>query len=123
VRPIAHFESFAEGRGWNASFGEPLDQRAVYALDEVIPLLRDAEAATKQGMWVALALSYEAAPAFDSALQVKPSSEFPLAWMGVFEERSSADFNSMSDRPFLISEGEWEPQIDKRQYRQACSDF
>ena len=114
---IAHFESFAEGRGWNASFREASEQRAAYALDEVIPLLRRAEAAVGEGRWVALALSYEAAPAFDPALKVRPSSEFPLAWMGVFEERSSTDFNSIPDRPFLISE--WEPQIDKRQYRQA----
>ena len=68
-------------------------------------------------MWVALALSYEAAPAFDPALEVKPSSEFPLAWMCVFEEDSSHDFNSIPDRPFLISE--WKPQIDRRQYRRA----
>jgi para-aminobenzoate synthetase / 4-amino-4-deoxychorismate lyase len=114
---IAHFESFAEGGGWNASFREPIEQRAAYALDEVIPLLRRAEAAASAGMWVALALSYEAAPAFDSAFEVKPSSEFPFAWMGVFKERSSTDFNSIPDRPFLISE--WEPQLDKRQYRQA----
>src|SRR6202158_2243155 len=92
---IAHFESFAEGRGWDASFGEPIEQRAAYALDEIIPLLRGAEAASREGMWVALALSYEAAPAFDPALKVRPSSEFPLAWMGVFEERSSTDFNSI----------------------------
>jgi para-aminobenzoate synthetase/4-amino-4-deoxychorismate lyase len=114
---IAHFESFAEGRGWNASFRDPIEQRTAYALDGVIPLLRRAEAAASEGMWVALALSYEAAPAFDPALKVRSSSEFPLAWMGVFEERSSTDFNSIPDRPFLISE--WEPQIDKRQYRQA----
>jgi para-aminobenzoate synthetase / 4-amino-4-deoxychorismate lyase len=114
---VAHFESFAERRGWNASFRDPIEQRAAYALDEVIPLLRRAEAAASEGMWVALALSYEAAPAFDPALKVKPSSEFPLAWMGVFEKRSSTDFNSIPDRPFLMSE--WEPQIDKRQYRQA----
>ena len=114
---IAHFESFAEGRGWNASFRDPIEQRTAYALDEVIPLLRRAEAAASEGMWVALALSYEAAPAFDHALKVRTSSEFPLAWMGVFEERSSTEFNSIPDRPFLISE--WEPQIDKRQYRQA----
>ena len=114
---VAHFESFAEGRGWNASFGEPFEQRAVYALDEVIPLLRDAAAAAKDGSWVALALSYEAAPAFDAALKVQPSSEFPLAWMGVFGEPSSTDFNSIPDRPFRISE--WEPQIDRKQYRQA----
>jgi len=115
--PIAHFESFAEGRGWNASFREPLEQRAIYALDEVIPLLRSAEAAAREGLWVALALSYEAAPAFDPALKVKPISEFPLAWIGVFEEPSSTDFNSIPDRPFLISE--WEPQIGRAQYRRA----
>jgi para-aminobenzoate synthetase / 4-amino-4-deoxychorismate lyase len=114
---IAHFESFAEGHGWNASFREPIEQRTAYVLDEVVPLLRRAEAAVREGSWVTLALSYEAAPAFDPALKVKPSSEFPLAWMGVFEERSSTDFNSIPDRPFLISE--WEPLIDKRQYRQA----
>ncbi|HEX9605797.1 MAG TPA: aminodeoxychorismate synthase component I [Gemmatimonadaceae bacterium] len=117
LETIAHFESFAEGRGWNASFREPIEQRAAYALDEVIPLLRHAEAAASEGMWVALALGYEAAPAFDPALKVRPSSEFPLVWMGVFEERSSTDSNSIPDRPFLISE--WEPQIDKRQYRHA----
>jgi para-aminobenzoate synthetase / 4-amino-4-deoxychorismate lyase len=115
--PVAHFESFAEGRGWSASFGEPFEQRAVYALDEVIPLLRDAEAATKDGRWVALALSYEAAPAFDSALKVQPSSDFPLAWMGVFEKPASTDVDSIAVRPFEISE--WEPQIDRKQYRQA----
>ena len=115
--PVAHFESFAERRGWNASFRDPIEQRGVFALDEVIPLLRRAEAATKEGKWVALALSYEAAPAFDSALEVKHSSEFPLAWMGVFERCSSTALISNPDRPFLVSE--WQPQIDKREYRLA----
>ncbi len=48
--PTAHFESFVDGRGWNASFGEPYQQRAVYALNEVIPLLRDAEAGAGEGI-------------------------------------------------------------------------
>jgi para-aminobenzoate synthetase/4-amino-4-deoxychorismate lyase len=113
--PTAHFESFAEGRGWNASFREPHLERTALALDEVIPLLRDAEGVARAGMWVALALSYEAAPAFDSALEVKPSSGFPLAWMAAFEEPS--DLSSTSERPFLISE--LEPQIARREYRQA----
>jgi para-aminobenzoate synthetase / 4-amino-4-deoxychorismate lyase len=115
--PIAHFESFADGRGWNASFREPSRHRAVYTLDEVIPLLRDAETAARSGLWVALALSYDAAPAFDFALKVEPSSDFPLAWMAVFEKPSPPEFNSASDRPFLLSE--WEPQIERPQYRQA----
>ena len=115
--PVAHFESFTEGRGWNASFREAIEQRAVYALDEVIPLLRRAESAAKDGMWVALALSYEAAPAFDHAFEVHPSSEFPLAWMGVFAERLSTAGNAIQERPFLMSD--WQPQLDVREYRRA----
>jgi len=115
--PVAHFESFADGRGWNASFREPSRHRAVYNVDDVIPLLRDAEEAARAGLWVALALSYDAAPAFDSALEVEPSSGFPLAWMAVFEEPLSPAFNSVSDRPLAISE--WEPQVGRRQYRRA----
>jgi para-aminobenzoate synthetase/4-amino-4-deoxychorismate lyase len=115
--PIAHFESFAEGRGWNASFREPIEQRAAYTLDEVIPLVRRAEAATKQGCWVALALSYEAAPAFDTALKAKAPSEFPLAWMAVFERAIPRALVSNASRPFLVSE--WEPQTSTRRYQQS----
>ena len=115
--PIAHFESFAGERGWNASFREPIEQCAVYALDEVIPLLRHAEAATKKGYWVALALSYEAAPAFDAALEAKAPSEFPLAWIAVFEKQLPTAVSSTSHRPFVVSE--WEPQTGTRRYQQT----
>jgi para-aminobenzoate synthetase/4-amino-4-deoxychorismate lyase len=115
--PVAHFESFADGRGWNASFTESIEQRAIYTLDEVIPLLKTAERAAREGFWVALALSYEAAPAFDRALRVNQSSEFPLGWMGVFGKPSSTEFNSIADRPFQISQ--WTPQISKREYQRA----
>lgn len=115
--PVAHFESFCEGRGWHASFREPTDVRAAHSVDDVIPLLRSAEAATKEGMWVALALSYEASPAFDRALDVNQSSSFPLAWMAVFDQPSSTDLDSVSDRPFLVSG--WEPQIEGPRYTRA----
>jgi para-aminobenzoate synthetase/4-amino-4-deoxychorismate lyase len=115
--PVAHFESFADGRGWNASFAEPLDQRAVYALDEVIPLLRSAEAAARDGFWVAVALSYEAAPAFDPALEVKQPSEFPLAWIGVFEQTSLTESSRVPEHSFPDSE--WKPQMSRRDYQRA----
>jgi para-aminobenzoate synthetase/4-amino-4-deoxychorismate lyase len=115
--PAAHFESFAEGRGWNASFRGPSSQQVARTLDEVIPLLRSAEAAARHGSWVALALSYEAAPAFDSALTVKAGADFPLAWMGVFAEPSSVVSSSIPSRPSLISE--WEPQMSGPQYQRA----
>jgi para-aminobenzoate synthetase/4-amino-4-deoxychorismate lyase len=115
--PVAHFESFADGRGWNASFTKLIEQRAVHALDEVIPLLRNAETAAGNGFWVAVALSYEAAPAFDPALKVNEPSEFPLAWMGVFGEASSTALNSAPGHPFQVSE--WEPAISRRDYHRA----
>jgi para-aminobenzoate synthetase/4-amino-4-deoxychorismate lyase len=115
--PVAHFESFAEGRGWNASFRGPSHQHVARRLDEVIPLLQSAEEAARNGSWVALALSYEAAPAFDSALTVKSGSEFPLAWMGVFAEPSPIVSSSIPSRPSPTSE--WEPLMGKRQYQQA----
>ena len=115
--PIAHFESFAGRRGWNASFREPIEQRAAYTLDEVIPLLRHAEAAANKGFWVALALSYEAAPAFDTALKAKSPSEFPLAWLAVFDKRLPTAVSSSSNRPFHVSE--WEPQIDTLRYQRT----
>jgi para-aminobenzoate synthetase/4-amino-4-deoxychorismate lyase len=86
-------------------------------VDKVLPLLREAEAAAKEGLWVALALSYEAAPAFDRALEVKPSSDFPLAWMALFKEPLAPTANSIASRPFLISD--WEPQLSRRRYRRA----
>ena len=115
--PVAHFESFAEGRGWSASFGSPSSQRVARALDQVIPLIQSAEAAARAGSWVALVLSYEAAPAFDSALTVKAGSEFPLAWMGVFKAPSSNELGAIQNSPPLISG--WEPQMTKRQYQRA----
>jgi para-aminobenzoate synthetase / 4-amino-4-deoxychorismate lyase len=116
--PVAHFESFAEGRGWNASFsGGPSSQRVARTLDEVVPLIQSAEAAARGGSWVALALSYEAAPAFDAALTVKAGSEFPLAWMGVFGEPSSSKLAASAGPPPLISE--WEPRMSKPHYQRA----
>ncbi len=86
-------------------------------MDEVVPLLLEAEAAAKDGKWVALALSYEAAPAFDPALDVQPPSSFPLAWMAVFDEPSTPELNLAANRWFLVSE--MEPQIDTRGYCRA----
>jgi para-aminobenzoate synthetase / 4-amino-4-deoxychorismate lyase len=47
--------------------------------------LREAEAAARDGAWVAGCIAYEAAPAFDSALVTRPhAGPVPLLWFGVF---------------------------------------
>jgi len=50
-------------------------------VEEVVPLLREAE---ESGLFVAGFVSYEAAPAFDSALTTHPSAGFPLLCLGLF---------------------------------------
>ncbi|HEU4749216.1 MAG TPA: hypothetical protein VFS56_12000, partial [Gemmatimonadaceae bacterium] len=74
--PVAHFQSYGargekgdrKGKGWNVSLREPRSIMVARSLDEVVPLLRKAESAQRSGLWVALAISYDAAPAFDNAL-------------------------------------------------------
>lgn len=91
IRPTAHFQSFSSlEEDWNASLRNPRETHAAHSLDDVIPLIRAAESASKSGSWVALAVSYDAAPAFDRALHSKRMPELPLAWCAIFDERSSA---------------------------------
>ena len=49
---------------------------------EVVPMLAEAEAS---GLYAAGFLSYEAAPAFDPALQTFASVGFPLLCLGLFQ--------------------------------------
>jgi para-aminobenzoate synthetase/4-amino-4-deoxychorismate lyase len=67
-------------------FSQPRRVIAAYHLGEVLPALREAEALVNaQGLWAAGFISYEAAPAFDSALRVRAMSGFPQLWFGLYE--------------------------------------
>ena len=63
--------------------------RIATRLEEVFSVLEYAENEARSGSHVAVMLSYEAAPAFDSALVAHAPSEFPLAWASVFEDSES----------------------------------
>ncbi len=74
-----------DSSGWGPlAFGAPHAVIEARALDEVVPALRSAEAAALAGRWVVGFVAYEAAPAFDPALRVRPGSG-PLAWFGVHD--------------------------------------
>ncbi len=64
-------------------------------LDEVRPVVEAAESAATGGAWVAGFVGYEAAPAFDAGLPVRPADSTPagrtpLAWFGIFNEKRSS---------------------------------
>ncbi len=65
-----------------------IDVIATSAADEVAATLARIESSVaRKKCWAVGFLSYEAAPAFDPALRVRPAdSSFPLLWFGLFEK-------------------------------------
>jgi para-aminobenzoate synthetase/4-amino-4-deoxychorismate lyase len=96
-------------------FDEPSQLREARRMDEVLPLLEFAEARALAGAYVVVMLSYEAAPAFDSALTTHEATEFPLAWAAVFPGASEANEQSRGE---FVS-GDWQPRVSKSEYANA----
>ena len=63
-------------------FDSPAREIIANDTGEVLPVLEFADREAKAGAYVAVMLSYEAAPAFDPVLAVHEPSDFPLAWAG-----------------------------------------
>jgi len=70
--------------GLRCAFAAPLHTLVAHTPEQVQPLLDAVETHAKAGRWCVGYLRYEAASAFDAALQTHPA-DGPLAWFGVFE--------------------------------------
>ena len=103
-----------EPRTWLA-FDRPTNTRTVWELDEVIDAVEDAERAATDGSWVVGMLSYDAGPAFDSAVKSQRDPNTPLLAYGVFDGPTPSDGPTVA--PFEISE--WQPDQDFDHYRKA----
>jgi para-aminobenzoate synthetase/4-amino-4-deoxychorismate lyase len=90
----------AATRQW-LCFREPVRVVTAECLDDVLPALREVESLVNtRGLWAAGFISYEAAPAFDSALRVRQMEGFPLLWFGVYDSPSPP-------APLPLGEGNW----------------
>jgi para-aminobenzoate synthetase/4-amino-4-deoxychorismate lyase len=69
-----------------------------------------------QGAYVVVMLSYEAAPAFDSALCTHKLENFPFAWAGVFSEPSD-----LPEIRSIVSSNPWLPAVTKDEYNDAIT--
>jgi para-aminobenzoate synthetase / 4-amino-4-deoxychorismate lyase len=107
----------SESRGGAVAFTNPSAVIEARRVDEVLPLLAFAESEARQGAHVAVMISYEAAPAFDSALSVHARGEFPLAWAAVFPGPS--DLREQPRRDFVA--GEWTARVSKDEYDAAVT--
>jgi para-aminobenzoate synthetase / 4-amino-4-deoxychorismate lyase len=101
--------------GWRLTLDEPVAIKQATTLEEVVSVIEFAENAALSGSYVALILSYEAAPAFDSALNAHPSSSFPLAWAATFADPSVE--STQTDGVHACAE--WTPLISRDEYTSA----
>jgi para-aminobenzoate synthetase / 4-amino-4-deoxychorismate lyase len=98
------------------TFAEPIETVRATTFGEVTPVLNFAEAQARAGRYAMVMLSYEAAPAFDSALCTHEANGFPLAWAGVFSQRSQpTPIRSNS------SSNPWLPAITKHEYNECVA--
>jgi len=84
-------------------------------IEEVLPVLEYAEREARAGSHVAVLLSYEAAPAFDSALITHQPSEFPLAWAQVFADGFDSVLQANANT------GTWTPGVSRAEYEAAVA--
>jgi para-aminobenzoate synthetase/4-amino-4-deoxychorismate lyase len=100
-------------------FQEPWQVIETHRTEEVILKLREVEAMVQeQGLHAAGFVSYEAAPAFDSALKVRPLSAFPLLWFGLYP-RNQLLQSPPSPTCLNYSLGHWIPSVSRAEYDEA----
>ena len=85
---------------------------------EVREKLREVESLVDKHGWTAVGfVGYEAAPAFDPALNVLPSQGFPLLWFGLYE--SFIETSDVFDASQSLSALEWIPDTERNTYNGA----
>ena len=107
-------ESFDPARtGWSAAFGQPVEVHEARRLDQVLPVLAEAERAAASGHWATVVVGYEAAPAFEPAMQAYDPSCFPLAWVAVFDRAHDLPARIASESQACP---EWQPGLAFGEY-------
>lgn len=116
--PLLSFE-FAQSNGQihPLTFQNPIKVIKADTLDEVLPCFQLVQEAISQGYYVAGFVSYESAPAFDSAFQVKNGKAMPLLWFGIYAEPQRQALESSGS--YELSE--WKPSVSMDEYRNAIT--
>jgi para-aminobenzoate synthetase / 4-amino-4-deoxychorismate lyase len=116
--PLLAFE-FADSSGKikPLTFQQPVKVIAAHKVEDVLPSFQLVQEAVDNGYYAAGFLSYESAPAFDPAFNVRSGSSFPLFWFGIFTKPEADEISS--DGEFSVSN--WEPTITMEEYNQAIS--
>jgi para-aminobenzoate synthetase/4-amino-4-deoxychorismate lyase len=106
------------GPGWLRMCG-PAQVVQAARLEEVLPALREIEALVEgRGLWAAGFLSYEAAPAFDPALEVQPAPGFPLLWFALCDRPEPFELPPAPPQPPPL---DWSPALGRAGYERGVA--
>lgn len=102
-------------------FTNPVKILQTRKLEEISPIMAEIEKAAQEGYYAAGFVSYEAAPAFNPAMEVRPASEFPLVWFGIFEEPERADTEMLEAGEYTVSD--WRMSDSPEQYKKGIREI
>lgn len=99
-------------------FEDPVEVYAAYETASVEAALRECERrAAQNGLYAAGFVAYEAGPAFDRALVVRPADGFPLLWFGLYRPPVPISFPSPAEKDDAAPA--WQPSVTEEAYGQS----
>lgn len=105
-----------QGSRW-LRFSRPRSILATDQLDQVPQMLARIESVVEdEGLYAAGFISYEAAPAFDSALTVQTAPGLPLLWFGLYDRPDLIDRPEGKARYWV---DQWQPSVSRSEYDAA----
>ena len=105
------------GQERSFAFAHPVGEVVATAADEVRPALSAVERAVEQGQHAAGFVCYEAAAGLDPAFATHPAGALPLAYFGLFAERTLAAAPSAGLGTYELDE--WRPSVSRAEYEAA----
>lgn len=99
------------------TFRKPITVIIAHKIEEVIPCFHQVQQYIDKGYYAAGYLSYESAPAFDSAFKVRNDYTLPLLWFGIFSEPETVTPESTGT--YTLSE--WNSSVKKEEYHSSIT--
>ena len=101
-------------------FANPHQIISAASIDNVHATLREIERLINTDNWHAAGfISYEAAPAFDSALHVRSADDFPLLWFGLYPAPRTLQTSEVFEDFGSLVELKWQAGITHESYSTA----
>jgi para-aminobenzoate synthetase/4-amino-4-deoxychorismate lyase len=105
-------------------FEQPIEIVTAHDLGDVLPALQTIEDhCTRNQRYAAGFLSYEAAPAFDSALTTQDAGDFPLLWFGIYDTAHDRTLDELAATGGDVYEERWEPSISAERYARVFDEI